>query len=359
MSEVTGIAVAANADGRLELVAASNLLSQPGGAWHAWQTTPNGAWTGWRSLGKPGNGLWWNNAPALARNADGRLEVLVVSADGTVWHAWQVPGAGWSGWSSLGKPGNQNASGIAALAANADGRLEAFVIGEDRAVWHRWQLPRGGHWSAWSRLGQPGGRPVDYLAVGANADGRLELFVPGDDYAMWHRWQTAPNNGWSAWSSLGQPGEEQPTGWLKLAHGSDGRLELFVVTLEGNLWHAAQVTPGGHWAQWSSLDGPEGEPGIAEVGVGANADGRLEVMATLLDSTDLWHRSQTAPDDGWSDWSSLGSVATGRIAAPTLAADADGRLELFLQMPETGGLYQLTQTEPNAGWNVGRSWPHP
>jgi hypothetical protein len=86
---------------------------------------------------------------------------------------------------------------------------------------------------------------------------------------------------------------------------------------------------------------------------------RLEVMATLLDSTDLWYRSQTGPDGGWSDWSSLGSVATGRIAAPTLAADADGRLELFLQMPETGGLYQLTQTEPNAGWNVGRSWPHP
>ena len=38
---------------------------------------------------------------------------------------------------------------------------------------------------------------------------------------------------------------------------------------------------------------------------GRNADGRLEVFARGTDNA-LWHIWQTAPNNGWSGWASLG-----------------------------------------------------
>jgi hypothetical protein len=32
--------------------------------------------------------------------------------------------------------------------------------------------------------------------VARNQDGRLEIFIVGDDTNLYHLWQTAPNNGW-------------------------------------------------------------------------------------------------------------------------------------------------------------------
>jgi hypothetical protein len=40
---------------------------------------------------------------------------------------------------------------------------------------------------------------------------------------------------------------------------------------------------------------------------GRNEDGRLEVFARGTDNA-LWHIWQTAPNNGWSSWASLGGV---------------------------------------------------
>jgi hypothetical protein len=163
MSEVTGIALARNRDGRLELVATTGGAEGFGrDVWHAWQTAPNGSWTGWSRLGRrPGGGA---SAPAVARNADGRLEVAVVGGDGTVWHRWQTaPNNDWSSqWESFGELGDQRAMAWLVLTRNADGRLEVFVpanndVGDERAVWHRWQTTPNGKWSSWKSMGQSSG----------------------------------------------------------------------------------------------------------------------------------------------------------------------------------------------------------
>jgi hypothetical protein len=41
--------------------------------------------------------------------------------------------------------------------------------------------------------------------------------------------------------------------------------------------------------------------------VGQNADGRIEVFARGGNGA-LWHIWQTAPNNGWSGWASLGGV---------------------------------------------------
>lgn len=364
LAEILGFALAANHDGRLEVVA---ITADPGGfggdVWHAWQTAPNGSWTSWHPFGRPGRGA---SVPVIARNADGRLEVVVVGGDQALWHRSQTaPNNGWSDWQSIGQPDAQSPMFLV-LAQNADGRLEAAVSANDdfggRAIWHAWQTTPSNGWSGWASLGAP---PDDFsgpLVLGANADGRLELFAPeafaGGDQEIWHRWQRAPGGQWVAWSSLGSPGGELlPDPPPVLGRNADGRLELFVVAGDGAVWHRWQTAPNNGWSAWSSLGSQGG--GFADLGVGRNADGRLELFATLQHGSDLWRRCQTAPNSSWMPWENRGRVAAGMIQGPTLTSAADGRLVLFMRTPDSGGLYQLTQTSPNGDWDLGHSWPPP
>src|SRR5579871_542876 len=147
---------------------------------------------GWASLGGA-----INEAPAVARNSDGRLEVFARGTDNSLRHVWQnSPEGGWSDWASL---GGSLTSELAA-AANSDGRLELFARSTDNALWHIWQDSAGGGWSKWASLG---GGITGAAAVGRNSDGRLEAFARGTDGALWHIWQDSAGGGWSKWSSLG------------------------------------------------------------------------------------------------------------------------------------------------------------
>ena len=75
----------------------AGLAGAPGAIWHTWQTALNGPWSGWASHGAPGGGS--SDSPALAANADGRLELVVAADDANLWTIEQVaPSDGWSGW---------------------------------------------------------------------------------------------------------------------------------------------------------------------------------------------------------------------------------------------------------------------
>jgi hypothetical protein len=52
------------------------------------------------------------------------------------------------------------------------------------------------------------------------------------------------------------------------------------------------------------------------VGATSNGDGRLEVFALSGRDNSVWHRWQTSPGNGWSDWAALlgsGSLSGGEI----------------------------------------------
>ena len=66
------------------------------------------------------------------------------------------------------------------------------------------------------------------LLLVSNADGRLEVFLVGQNNQLYHRYQTAPNNDWnSEWLSLG--GKWDKNKIPALANNADGRLEVFLV----------------------------------------------------------------------------------------------------------------------------------
>jgi hypothetical protein len=349
-------AVVANSGGRLELF----LARDDGSVWHKWQTA-SGGWSGWHSLG---SGFFCTIA--VGRNSDGRLEVFTVTGGGAMSHRWQTsPGGGWSDWADLGgslRATNHNL----AVAANADGRLQVFAISDridipDHVVTN-WQRPGGG-WFGWADLGGPVSTSP---AVGRNQDGRLEVFAAYDDHAVYHAWQTSPNGGWSGLGSLGSPVLNPrfyaPAVFPAVGKNADGRLEIFVPAftypsqLDRALFRRYQTTPNGPaWSSWVNLGGATiwSVPSVA-----SNADGRMEFFVIRDTDRSIWHRWQTAPNAGWSGWYVFGSDQP-YSSYPVSIRNADGRLEVFAVGLSDNNVWHRWQRAPNAGWSGWYSLGHP
>ena len=265
------------------------------------------------------------------------------------------------------------------LAQNQDGRLEVFVTQREdmentQTIWHAFQRVQG-DWSAFVSLGHPGSQSEGPVAVARAADGRLLLFATevspqGDPKAVWHRRQDpTAAGGWAAWSSLGAPTESVRPGWPVPARSSDGVLLLFTVGSDGAVWFRRKSPgPSSDWIVWKIL----GRSWMVEIGVGmdvgAEAAGRLLVVATSQENR-LWHNQQRDSIFFFSheDWSSFGRSTyddPGPLTNPTLAANANGRLELFL-VGAGGHVHQYSQTGtseflPNPPvWSDAHVWSAP
>src|SRR5579859_6875884 len=112
-------------------------------------------------------------------------QLVVVKTQGRAYQAARGNAAGvycarmsWSGWAAL---NGGYAGGIEAIGQDADGRLEAFGLAPapgGQAAYHNAQVVPNGGWSGWSSIGSPPQNDVlSHLEVAANADGRLEAFL--------------------------------------------------------------------------------------------------------------------------------------------------------------------------------------
>jgi hypothetical protein len=333
--QIPFIAVGENADGRLEVFYNENIVggvaSFQGASWHNWQTAPDGPWSGWQVFGY----LPWH--PQVARNHDGRLEIL-----GRAMQNWQTtPGGSWSGWQSL-SPGPLTTSGdvgVEVVNENADGRLETFFTDGSENVWHNWQTSSGSAaWAGWQMLGDPadkGTKPV----VARNADGRLEAFLVGTAHDLWHNWQISPGS--AAWSGWQQLGDFKGASSLAVARNADGRLEAFAIGTDHAFWHAWQVIPGGAWSAWQRLSPPEylGLTVKAQPG----KDGRLHAFAVTADNR-LLHNWQTAPGGTWAGWQMLGNPDA-RGSTLEVQRRIDGHLTVFM-VDTANDLWYIDLPEP-------------
>ena len=375
MPELIRVALGANEDGRLEVVATSHDDGTSDTVWHAWQKpTPGSDWTGWHRFGKPDRGDLFNRPTTIQHARDGRLEVFVTGGNHAVWHRWQLAkNDGWSEWNSLGKPDGQAATTSPAVTLLPDSRLAAFVTAGG-TVWQTSQQQPliTSDWWTWFSLGQPGNGQAGGLALAVGPDSRLQLFTPelnhdGAARAVWHRYQTAPmSEDWSDWKSLGKPAGRHQPGPPVVIDSVDGRLVLLTVAEDGAVWHRSQQNAHDldSWTSWASLGRKEN--GFWEVGVTMDATGRLILVATTQSNL-LWHTAQTSPDDmTWAPWAPLSTVpvpladpSDPTLGDPTLRLNHDGRTELFVTTWE-GNLYQLRAVAAGDWGNpLGRLWPHP
>src|SRR3954447_7407900 len=107
----------------------------------------------------------------VALDSGDAVHAFVVGSDGALYHA--PPGV------ALQRVGGSGlAQEAVAVARNADGRLDVFARGTDNALYHSVETTPGGTWSAWIPLGSGVDGSPDAIA---GADGRLEVFARGLD----------------------------------------------------------------------------------------------------------------------------------------------------------------------------------
>ena len=303
----------------------------------------------WVSLGAPDASVL--GAPVAGHDLDGRLEVFVVSSDGNLWHlAQNVVNGGWGPWQAV-VGNNPGISAPPRVGYNQDGRMEVYGMQSGGILWHVWQKTANGPWSDGGSLGAPSGGIIGGVTVGNNLDGRLEIFGVGSDHQLHHVWQTAPNNGWSGWASLGAPGPGIQIGDPRVVRNADGRLEVFLLAGDQNIWHIWQTAPNNGWSGWASLGGPGVSVTNGAPFVGNNGDGRIEVFATGADGG-IYHIWQTAPSNGWSTWAQLVAPLPGVqfYGLGGVANNQDGRFQLFF-IGSDGALWTIPQSSPSNGWS--------
>lgn len=278
---------------------------------HYWQTAPNGSWN--FAFGNEVSAGDWDGDPVIARNPNGSPEVFWVYEDPSsknyvlhhrlLYDYNFLPSLGGRSWSPNRRP---------IIVQNYDGRLEIFMVGLDRQLYHRWQtFVNSSQWSEdWVSLGGPLlGDPVAALDV----DGRLEIFkVDHTNGQLYYRWQISPGDS-SQWSKGWDPleGYWSPRRTPAITQNDDGRLEIFMVGVDGRLYHRWQIsrnstTGGWEWYRnwdpmnWTPLE-KEQWPPSSNPTVVRNTDGRLEVF--MVDSKgQFYHTWQTAKNDS-SQWS--------------------------------------------------------
>jgi len=309
----------------------------------------------------------YTNAPVVAKSFDGRFELFIPWTDGNIYHKWEEtptfitnPKGAWiTTWYSHGKRGT-GFLGPLKLIYNADSRLVLFARTADGQVYHKWQVVRSGPWSDWVKL-----IDATFFTVGRRSDGWLELFFVAADGSFRHKWQL-PDGSWSGEFAFPPPAFKFKTAVKfseppAVAPDANGLLNVFVTGDYENkrrVFHFHQITSGTN-PSWSGYDVFNESSGLTASNpvLGISADKRLELFA--LGDQGILHSWQTSTG-GWSDWFLHGNPGRGQKLYPPapLAAHAEEKLALRVVAGNEGwdsqvfGKKQVVASGPWTNWFV-------
>ena len=314
---------------------------------HARQKAPDSDWFDWTDVA-PGQ---WQRDPVVLTNKDGRLELFIVGTNTELFHAWQqTPGGTWSTFVSLGGlwPGTPSA------AYDAQGIVHVFGLGTDRVIYRTQQRRDATGAITWDKnFGAFSGHWLSDPVVATNADGRLEVFAIGADRQLYHSWQDGSGTWIDPLVSLGGQWLGTPAVGLNYDSATKtGRLEVFGRDVDGGLQHRWQEIPpnpatGGWSAHWEPMGlRPQGDPVV-----GTNLDYSLEVYA-LGETTAVERAAQSGPSGAFSGFLPIGGWWPGK---PAVARNKSGRLELFARGNDNR-MYHLWQENPGV-WEVQQPIP--
>jgi hypothetical protein len=211
-------------------------------------------------------------------------------------------------------------------------------------------------WSKWEALPPLSENILSKPFVQQNQDGRLEVFAIARG-EIFNLAQVNRNGGWrNFWSSKGRPASITNANLrsYQVGRNADGRQEIFALADDGALWQKWQTAPNNGWSEWKTLGVPAKDISLIEnFTVGRNKDGRQEVFAIGSDKN-IWQIWQTFPNGGWSNWEKLGQPHIGVRETDRISVgiNEDHRQELFV-MGKDNSVWHIWQVGPNIGWS---SW---
>ncbi|GGR14937.1 hypothetical protein [Streptomyces netropsis] len=182
--------------------------------------------------------------PAVALGADGRISVFCHGTDRALWLVEQQRADRWA-WAeprSLGGDAGGSVRSAPAAARSGDGRLHVFTrdaADELRAIAQDPADPSGGTWGGYARVSTPGATVAGRPFAATDADQRVRVFWRVGTTG-WHAVQGPGYANWTAPQAL--PGSTQETPAAVLTQ--DGRLAVFLVGTDRQLWIASQKRPG-------------------------------------------------------------------------------------------------------------------
>lgn len=179
--------------------------------------------------------------------------------------------------------------------------------------------------------------------VGRNADGRLEAFIVRDGEVF--NWSEATDGTWGVPTSLGRPGAGLYPA-VNVSRNADGRLQIFARGMDNNIMTASQTAPNAGWSGWTSLGNPNaGQTTANQVGtpaVAINSNGRMQVFVKN-GAGGISARTQAAVNGAtWSAWASLGGTG---LQDPVVAATNRNLIEVFAST--TAAVKRWRQTTAN------------
>jgi hypothetical protein len=179
---------------------------------------------------------------------------------------------------------------------NLDGRAEAF-LNINNSVWHDYQRPDG-TWSGWEPLGGAIiGSPTVAMWVG-----RLHVFVVGTDHQLYVKRQVTPGGGWTPdWTPMGGRLTSNPAA---LTNGA-GLLEVYARGGDNAMWTIWQTWAGVQavWSTWASIGGGFTDyPRLVEPAYPDPPFDFVTVWATGLDGAFWCDTRQPVTAGRWSGW---------------------------------------------------------
>jgi hypothetical protein len=286
------------------------------------QKTYTGQWTGWQRIAPfaPAVPIQSNSRTSVFQTSPGSavlgtVEYAYTDNIGRLLHVRQTnPGDfNLAQWTVL--SGNEAFSGQPALAQQADGRVQVAGHNTNGDVWLRTQTQAGS--PGWAAAVDAGGWMTSTATVGTLSDGRLVMFAVDVDGRLWYKQQSTVNGVYGTWQSLGDIDlATAPT----VAVSRNG-LQLFGVNTGGAL-RTAEYTSGGTVSAWTTLHASSTTgtpavvvyPGFLTRVFVRTSDGA--VVTKLQDSTGSWPASWQPTGT----FSSVGSPAA--ILDPVLGRTA-------------------------------------
>lgn len=277
---------------------------------HRRELAPEGEWSEWEQFGTEAHAL------TVAADPRGRVAVLILDGEGTVWLCTGDPAGKWTAWENLEETGD-----LLAAVYRKDGSLVVIAQSEKTLTVGEQKRPGG----PWHEPYELTGGVASMLAVRNGAD-HIELFGVEHDGTLSGAVQRRPYGEWDDWSTLGDDVRR-----VFAVVGSDGRVGLFKLDVDQRLAVMTEAKPGGEWSDWDEL-----AEDVADATAVWPRGGPLYLLT--IDGGSLWGRAFHGDED--SGWEHLGGAGLSQVRA---VETASGRIEVFA-LDESGTVFRLVLT---------------
>ncbi len=316
------VAVAAQAAGNGPVFYIDEMLDQSPGV-ESWNPPVD--------IGMPA-GVGTIQSLAMERDADGRVEIFAVAAQGTIWWQYQNPDQIVERQVTITPPGTDT----------------PIVVTVQEKV------PPATPWSGWIQL--PGG--LASISASRQGDGRIVLFGINAQLNLYRSQQQGPQpkaaGDWSAWVQMDTPASGGIAGVSPVV-GPLGALNLFALTSRGQVIHSRQKPAGtDNWTAWATPG--YSRSGVTTLAAGIQGDGDIVLVASDQAKVNCFNAQWDAVTQNWSGWRDFSS--TDWPTQLMLNYNADGRVSVFSHwmLPPNvgvGGLWTLSQVAIDSSeWEI-------